>query len=117
MVYILLGIYAFALIRPIIPVVKDVIAHVFFEIDHMATVHYENGKYHVHKELLKSGEKPETTDSAERVAMSELLSSHLKNTSVQIPLLFESEQIKRKFLVINFPVDICFPPNNPPPEA
>lgn len=117
MVYTLIGIYTFALIRPIIPVAKDMIAHIFFEIDHIATVHYENGKYHVHKELLKNGEQPQTTNDAERSAFSELLFNHLQNTLVQIPVVYASGLLKEKPPLISFPVDLYFPPNSPPPKA
>jgi hypothetical protein len=37
--YLLLAVYAFALVRPILPVVTDVVAHTFFKMQHMATVH------------------------------------------------------------------------------
>ena len=49
----MLGVYVFGLIKPILPLVTDVLAHAFFESKHIATIHYENGKQHIHLELVK----------------------------------------------------------------
>ncbi len=43
--------------KPLLPYVSDGIAHVFFYAQHMATVHYENGKLHVHKEVIDNAKK------------------------------------------------------------
>jgi hypothetical protein len=40
-------------LKPVTAVVQDIIAHTFFKMQHLATIHYENGKYHVHTELEK----------------------------------------------------------------
>ena len=41
------------MVKPALPYVSDFVAHVLFYQQHMATVHFENGKYHVHKEVVK----------------------------------------------------------------
>ncbi len=53
----LLVCYAALLLRPLLPVLQDVMAHTFWKNEHIATVHYENGKYHVHVELSDAEEK------------------------------------------------------------
>jgi hypothetical protein len=50
-VYLLVFVYSFALIKPILPIVSDFMAHTFYKLEHTASVHYENGKYHLHAEL------------------------------------------------------------------
>lgn len=50
----LLFCYAVVLIRPAIPCISDFIAHTCWEAEHLATVHFENGKYHVHLEMQKT---------------------------------------------------------------
>ena len=40
------------MLKPVSPYISDAVAHIFYYTQHMATVHYENGKYHVHKELV-----------------------------------------------------------------
>src|SRR5262245_17283334 len=55
--YILLFSYSFALLKPVGPYISDTIAHIFYYTKHMATVHYENGKFHVHKEIVENEKK------------------------------------------------------------
>lgn len=44
---------AVILFKPVLPYVNDFLGHVLFYTKHMATVHYEHGKYHVHFEAAK----------------------------------------------------------------
>ena len=53
LLYIVLSSYAIVMIKPALPYVSDFIGHILFYKQHMATVHFENGKYHVHKEIVK----------------------------------------------------------------
>ena len=53
LLYIVLSSYAIVMIKPALPYVSDFIGHILFYKQHMATVHFENGKYHVHKEVVK----------------------------------------------------------------
>jgi hypothetical protein len=39
------------------PYLSDLIAHTFYNAEHVKTVHFENGKYHVHHELVKLAQK------------------------------------------------------------
>lgn len=43
-----------------LPSVTDCIAHIFWYSEHMATVHYEHGKYHVHYENINEAKKGNT---------------------------------------------------------
>ncbi|MEO6406592.1 MAG: hypothetical protein ABIY51_05790 [Ferruginibacter sp.] len=61
--YFFLFTYVIILCKPIGPVITDAIAHAFYYSQHIATVHYENGKMHVHKELMeKAGEESSSKD-------------------------------------------------------
>ena len=53
LLYIILFSYALVMFKPAFPYLNDVIAHALFFQQHMATVHLENGKYHVHSEINK----------------------------------------------------------------
>jgi len=55
--YILLFAYSTAMLKPVSPYIADSIAHIFYYAQHMATVHYENGKLHVHKEIVNNAKK------------------------------------------------------------
>lgn len=57
LIYLTLFLYSFALFRPAAPVFTDLLAHAFWKMEHMATVHFENGQYHVHAELLEASQK------------------------------------------------------------
>ena len=45
------------MLNPVSPFIADTFEHIFYYTQHMATVHYENGKYHVHKELVDNANK------------------------------------------------------------
>ncbi len=51
--YYLFLLYMFALCKPVMPLVQDVIAHTFFEHQHLESVHKDGGKNHVNKEVGK----------------------------------------------------------------
>ncbi len=45
------------MLKPALPYVSDFIGHIFFYAQHMATVHVENGKMHIHKEIVDNAKK------------------------------------------------------------
>jgi hypothetical protein len=110
-------IYAFALIRPIMPIVNDVIAHTFFKVEHLATVHFENGKYHVHMDLQKADERNDARNTPLAPAFIDTLDSHLKSESITSFVITQTILPKLLFSVINFPVDVCLKSPTPPPKA
>jgi hypothetical protein len=46
--------YVFLIFNSLTPIVADVLAHTFWEKQHLLTVHQIKGKYHVHFELINS---------------------------------------------------------------
>ena len=54
LLYIVFVSYAIVMIKPALPYVSDFIGHVLFYQQHLATVHFENGKYHLHQEVAKN---------------------------------------------------------------
>lgn len=57
----LLVCYAALLLRPLLPVLEDAMAHMLWKNEHIATVHYENGEYHVHVEISDGEPNSENT--------------------------------------------------------
>lgn len=55
--YIILFSYSMVMLKPVSPYITDTFEHIFNYTQHMATIHYENGKYHVHKELVDNEKK------------------------------------------------------------
>ena len=61
--YLLLYSYSMVICKPILPFMTDTVAHIFCYSEHMATVHYEKGKYHMHYESLAAAKKVGTEKS------------------------------------------------------
>lgn len=78
---------AVVLFKPVLPYVNDFVSHVLFYTKHMATVHYEHGKYHVHFETAKDirEEKTDTPNNS---------SSSKKDNSVTEHCIFLSNDEK-----------------------
>ena len=77
--------YALVLFKPVLPVVADAFAHVFMEERHTATVHFENGRYHLHLEVKAASENlPEQKNTTAQAGETNVF--HLKtNTEITIP--------------------------------
>lgn len=55
--YYLLLLYLTVILKPLIPLVSDLLSHGFNEIEHMATVHAKYGSHHLEKELQDNSTK------------------------------------------------------------
>ena len=91
-IYSVLAVYAFVQLKPLAVVVEDVLAHTFWKVQHMATVHYENGHYHVHAELKDLSEK-ENKSSQQKVPSSEKVLESTAQEVEQITFNFPSHSI------------------------
>lgn len=61
--YFLLFTYSTVMLKPVIPYVADLTAHLLFFKDHMLTVHAHNGKFHVHKEMAEAEKNDQTNNN------------------------------------------------------
>ena len=52
------------MVKPYLPYASDVIAHIFWYSDHIATIHSHNGKFHVHKEIIEAEKSAESGKNA-----------------------------------------------------
>jgi len=88
--YILLFCYALALFRPLVPAIADGIAHAFWKMEHMATVHYENGSFHVHKEIKEAAGDEDPSKTNKRAAADQGAASHLapQHSEILAPVIF-----------------------------
>jgi len=82
--YLLLFSYTSMLCKPILPYIADGIEHVLLYDQHVATVHIENGKMHVHKEAVEAGadqsdDQPSTTIKKNRNGSEHLSPTHVEN--------------------------------------
>jgi hypothetical protein len=89
--YFFLLFYTLAICKPILPVVKDNLAHIFWKSKHIATVHLYHGEHHAGEELAEaaleeSGEKkPVTSKISEPVSVHTLVDTHYFISRSTIP--------------------------------
>ncbi len=111
--YIFLFAYVVLLCKPITPIISDAFAHAFYYSQHMATVHYENGKMHVHQELIKkAGEENSSKDQGlvkKSQATDECISPGNNQNAFQI-ISTNPSGIMLSGLIINLSPDITTPP-------
>ena len=60
LLHIILFSYAIVIFKPALPYLMDAVNHLVFFKQHMATVHLENGKYHLHAEVSKNAKEDNT---------------------------------------------------------
>lgn len=63
-ILLLVAVYSCMPLKPILPFASDFVAHTFNEFDHVATVHFENGKYHLHTEVAKDAQSKNSDSEA-----------------------------------------------------
>jgi hypothetical protein len=113
--YILLFAYSISLLRPVLPYVSDLAAHVFWYSKHMATVHYENGKFHIHKDLSAAADNDAPGKNLPASKKTDNGAEHILFTSTRLML-----PITVGLYADNSTPDIIFIPHNielPPPRA
>ena len=69
--------------KPVFPYIKNAVNHLVFYKQHMATVHIENGKYHVHVEVTKNAKEDNSNKNTP--------SSKKENTSTDHVVIINKE--------------------------
>lgn len=114
--YFLLFSYAMVILKPVAPYVSDAVAHIFYYSQHMATVHYENGKMHVHKEIVDNAKKEQPAKELPAAKKENSANEHTclqQKQSVQVLPVIRSYQIPAAAsLLTNYLVG-----EYPPPRA
>ena len=115
--YLLLFSYASIILKPVMPSVSDFVAHVFWYSEHMATVHYEHGKYHVHYEYADAAKKDNAAKNNSGVKPEDSSKEHLisnKSCLLSNPL----QVIKNSFAIFSSDLTVATLKNDyPPPRA
>lgn len=88
LLYIVLFTYASMMCKPVLPYMVDIIAHTFYYKSHLATVHFENGKLHVHKEILQETEKEQQSGKPQHLKMDNQPTDYInaESASIQSPI-------------------------------
>ena len=84
------------MLKPVSPYISDTVAHIFYYTQHMATVHYENGKLHVHKEIEDNAKKNEPAKESNSSKKENSANDHIslqQKQSIQALMVNKSYQI------------------------
>jgi hypothetical protein len=115
LVYLMVVVYVFGLLKPAMPLIKDVLAHTFFKTQHMATVHFENGRYHLHLELKEDAKSNDNKPGA-LTANYEVLAAHIPTQELTLdPLTKQISEIHSPYIDVSTDVMLSSPFQ--PPQA
>lgn len=115
LVYLMLVVYVFGLIKPAMPLIKDVLAHSFFKTQHMATVHYEHGRYHLHLELKDDAKSNESKSNALTSAYEALPAHTPSQELILAPFTKQISEVHSPY--INVSTDVMLSSPFQPPRA
>ena len=116
LIYIILFSYTLMLVRPTVPFIADVIAHTFWYSQHIATVHFENGKYHVHYQYINEAQKSFPGKNPHNSKTETFIGDHLI-VNQKIDFSFHVVMVK-DFHKLSFVIPDVYPSvNYPPPKA
>jgi len=93
--YLFLFAYCISVIKPVLPFVTDAVAHAFFYQKHIATVHWKNGKSHVHHEFINEAKKENTSKTGSSTKKLMPSDDHLiiVNRSTFLPWIYTQPQL------------------------
>lgn len=95
LLHIILFSYAIVMFKPAFPYLNDAVAHILFYRQHMATVHFENGTYHVHAEVTKNAKEEDSNKTTPSLKKEKNASDHI--TIVSIKDIITGEMICPKY--------------------
>ncbi|MBC7827162.1 MAG: hypothetical protein H7122_05415 [Chitinophagaceae bacterium] len=66
-----------AICKPVLPIVKDALAHAFWKVEHLSTVHHHAGNLHVHTEINELAEDSDKDKNAQTFKTTDSVSIHI----------------------------------------
>jgi len=100
------------MLKPVSPFITDTVEHIFNYTQHMASVHYENGTYHVHKELVDDEKKNNLSKEAsaskkdnsanDHIVIQQKLTASFLSTSISFQISSASKLINN-YLAADYP--------------
>ncbi|RYE14681.1 MAG: hypothetical protein EOP45_19320 [Sphingobacteriaceae bacterium] len=107
----------FALCKPVMPLVQDVVAHTFFEHQHLASVHQQGGLNHVSKEIGKLTEDETDSNTTTGIKTFDSVPLHFLTTiefhplDTQVLLLSHSSYVTARLSATSLAIQL------PPPRV
>lgn len=114
--YIILFSYGMLILSPVTPYISDLIAHSFYASKHMATVHFEDGKLHVHQEVMDKAAKEEPAKQAPASKKDNPAQDHITLFADDREQYLQSSRIKKSAVTPGLAYIYLFI-NYPPPRA
>ena len=112
--YYLLLIYSLMMLKPLLPVVSDLLSHVFAEAIHIATVHAKYGSHHLEKELETTARDNSKNHNA--VISEENFTVHVSTNEYSYYFYRGGQNKNYPVLRIDSMEDILIPKQAPPPK-
>ena len=109
-------IYITAMCKPVLPLVNDFLSHTFWKTEHIAIVHYENGKNHLHYELKKVNDQNNNDSNSPAPKSSESVSVHVfsqNNYDFSHRIISEQKHLTGSYCLLSTFIKL----NTPPPKA
>jgi hypothetical protein len=92
--------YTLAMCKPVLPIVSDDLAHIFWKAKHLATVHHHHGDHHAEHEIAEAEQEESAGKQPATTKVSEPVSVH-----IVIEILYSIPQLTIRKL--NFAVNSC----------
>ena len=102
--------------KPVIPAIADLLAHTFWPYQHINTVHFEHGKYHLHQELKEVAGKSESEKATNTTQTEQSPNEHVAVAAFysfpRILLILDLIAINKSFIETFYSTN-----EYPPPKA
>jgi hypothetical protein len=112
----LLIFYTLAMCKPVLPLVQDELAHIFWKAQHIATVHHYHGDHHAEVEIAEAAHEEENNKLPATSKTPEPVSIHITSPivyNIQQPILQ-----KEKYSIITSNVStVSLDKHYPPPKS
>jgi hypothetical protein len=114
--YYLLLLYTLGVCKPILPLLQDELAHIFWNAQHIATVHHHQGEHHAEVEFAEAAHEEENDKHPATGKTSEPVSIHI--ASLIIFNIHKPLTSKEQYGIIVFNVSNVSPNKYyPPPKS
>jgi len=112
--YVVLFSYTFFILAPVMPLVADLVAHTFWEKDHLSTAHHLYGNNHVSREVQKAENQTgkETGSNGQKAGMDDLVHRPESNLIYDLK---PSIALTQTFIIFNASCAVAYPDIDYPP--
>lgn len=114
--YYLLLLYTISICKPLLPLVSDVLAHTFWQTNHISAVHQHQGKNHLHDELGEAAKQDTTDANTTGGKSSESVPVHLL-TQYHFDFLRTAPAVQKLFNGSSTIISAFLEKHTPPPKA